>query len=477
MADALYQELADRIGNLIRGGTFASGSRLPSVRRLSREQNVSVTTVLEAYGRLEGLGIIESRPRSGYFVCPPKVVNGQLPRPAAAPKRPVAVRSPEIFQAVMEAATDPGIVPFGAAVPGDETIPAKRLTSIASSLARRLGPGVYQYSMVPGRHELRAAVSRRLLSAGVQVTPDEIIATQGASEALALALRATTRRGDVIAVEAPTYFGILHLARDMGLEVLEVPMDASEGMDLNALEELSGRHPIKACVVQPVFQNPVGSRMSDTAKQRLAEIARQRDFAIIEDDLYGELGHSGTRPMAVAHYDTDGRVLLCGSVSKCIAPGLRIGWIVPGRYLDQVKRLKTTHSLANPTLSELVVAEYFRSGAAERQLRRISSLFAAQCARMREAVLREFPEGTRVNQPRGGFVIWVEMPEGYDAEKLAAEALQQGIGLIPGTIFSASCRLQNCLRLSCGSRWDERSEHAVRTLGRLASHCRVDDPA
>lgn len=468
----IYQELADRFGELIRMGTFPPGSRLPSVRRLAREQHVSITTVLESYGLLEDRGMIESRPRSGYFVRPPQVTDGQLPRPARAPKRPVVVRSPEILQAVMEAACDPAMVPFGAAVPGRDAIPAKSLNAIANAMIRRHGADVYQYSMAPGRHELRAAVSRRLLAAGVRASPEEIVATQGASEALALALRATSRPGNIIAVESPTYFGILHLARDLGLEVLEVPMDVRDGIDLDVLDALTGQHKVAACVVQPVYQNPVGSCMPDSSKSRLAEIARRRDFAIIEDDLYGELSHSGQRSKAVAHYDTDGRVLMCGSVSKSIAPGLRIGWIRAGRYIDQVRKLKTTHSLSNPTLQELIVADFLKSGAAERQWRRISQLFAEQCMRMREAVLREFPAGTRVNQPQGGFVLWVELPEGSDSEKLASLALERGIGIIPGSVFSASCRLKRCLRLSCGAGFDERAAKAIRTLGKLAQKCR-----
>jgi DNA-binding transcriptional MocR family regulator len=473
-ATPLYQELADRIGDLIRGGTFPPGSRLPSVRRTGREQRVSITTALEAYALLEDRGLVEARPRSGYFVRPPQVTNGELPRPARAIKRPVLVRSPEILQAVMEAASDPAMVPFGAAVPGPDAIPGKQLHAITHAMIRRHGAGVYQYSMSPGRHELRAAVSRRLLAAGVKASPEEIVVSQGASEALALALRVTARRGDIIAVESPTYFGILHLARDLGLEVLEVPMDMRDGMDLDVLEALTAKHRIAACVVQPVFQNPVGSCMPNASKLRLAEMARRRDFAIIEDDLYGELSHSGSRSMAVAHFDADGRVLLCGSVSKSIAPGLRIGWIRAGRYHDEVKKLKSTHSLANSTLNELVVAEFLKSGAAERQYRRVSRLFAEQSLRMREAILREFPPGTRVNQPQGGFVLWVELPDGSDSETLASLALERGIGLIPGTVFSASCRLKRCLRLSCGAKWDERAAKAIRILGQLAAKCRED---
>lgn len=464
----LYHELAERMDNLIRKGTFSSGSRLPSVRSMSREHGVSITTVMEAYGRLENLGLIEPRARSGYFVSAPTIVNGELPRPARTTKSPVAVKCPDIFAAIVQAVADPQIVPFGTAVPGDAIVPGKKIATLSNAICRRMGSAAYRYSMAPGRIELRKAVARRLLTAGVKVTPDDIVTTLGATEALALILRAMTRPGDVVAVEIPTYFGVLHLLKDLGLKVVEVPMNAQEGIDLNALHEITARLPVKACIVQPSFQNPVGSCMSDASKRRLVALAEARDFTIIEDDLYSELGHHGPRPKALKHFDRHDRVILCGSVSKCLAPALRVGWVLPGKWIDEVKRLKTIHYMANATVSELVVAEFFKTGGYDRHLRRIGGLFSKQCAQMREAVLKVFPEGTRVNQPKGGFVLWVEMPTGFDSEDFAAKALGTGISLMPGSFFSATCRMKHCLRLSCGTAFDERAMKAVVTLGKLA---------
>ena len=464
----LYHDLADRIAELIRKGTFVPGSRLPSVRRMSREQGVSVTTVIEAYGRLEDRGAIEPRARSGYYVSAPKVAAWELPRPAKAASKPVAVKCPDIFAAMVEAVADPKVVQFGAAVPGDAIIPGKRLASISNAITRRLGAAAYRYSMTPGRIELRTAVARRMLTAGVKTGPADVITTLGATEALSLALRATTRPGDLVAVEAPTYFGILHLIKDLGLQVVEIPMDSREGIDLDMLDDVSSRLPLKACIVQPSYQNPVGSCMGDDAKRRLVALAASRDFTVIEDDLYGELGHAGPRPRALAHFDRDDRVILCGSVSKCLAPGLRVGWILPGKHIDEVKRLKTIHNLANATVSELVVAEFFNSGGYDRHLRRVRGLYAAQCARVREAILQSFPDGTRVNQPMGGFVLWIEMSPDFDSERFAANALRKGISLMPGSFFTATCRLKHCLRLSCGGACDERALKAIATLGKLA---------
>jgi DNA-binding transcriptional MocR family regulator len=467
----LYQNLAERLATLIAGGTFSAGSRLPSVRRMSREQRVSVTTVLEAYGRLEDQGIIESRPRSGYYVRPPQVLSGELPRAVRRAAKPVAVTHSSIFETVMDAVADTDVVPFGLAVPGDDIMPAAKLASMTNGVIRRHGAAAFRYTMAPGRRELQVALSRRYLSGGIEAPPEWILITQGATEAIALALRATTRPGDLVAVESPTYFGILQLAKDLGLRVLEIPVNATTGLDVAVFKTLLEKFQVAVCIVQPSYQNPVGSCMSDEAKRELVDLANRHDFMIIEDDLYGEISHREGRPTTVSYYDHNHRVIHCSSFSKVLAPGLRVGWVANGKYFDEMKRLKTIHYMANPTVSELVAAEFLEAGGYDRHLRRIRGLFDERCHAMREAVLESFPDGTRVNQPTGGFVLWVEMPEGFDSEEFAVKAIAAGISLVPGTIFTPTCRLRNCFRLSCGSAFDERAAKAVKTLGRLARQC------
>ncbi len=463
----LYQDLADRLASSIRGGTFPPGDRLPSVRRLSREHGVSISTVIEAYARLEGQGLVEARARSGYFakVLPPKL--DRLPRAAAHAPKPVKIECASIFEAVMDAVADPRVVPFGAAVPDDAIIPHARLASLANAVVRRLGAAAFRYNLPPGRRELRTAVAKRLLAAGIQAAPDEILTTQGATEAVSLALRAVTKPGDLVAVETPTFFGLLHLVRDLGLKVLEIPVCPSEGLMVDALKTALAKHRITACLVQPNFQNPLAGLMPPEAKRRLVALAETHDFTLIEDDLYGDLIHHGERPCSLARYDTTGRVIHCGAVSKTLAPGLRVSWIVPGRHYAEVRHLKHVHNPANSTLSELVVAEFFNAGGYDRHLRRVRTLYARQCAEMRRAVIEHIPEA-RVNDPRGGFVLWVEMPAGFDAERFAVRAFEEKISLVPGSIFSPTCGLQHCFRLSCGFAFDERTHAAIRTLGRIA---------
>ena len=467
LAAPLYQELALRLAGMIRAGTFSPGDRLPSVRQASREHQVSITTVMEAYRSLQDQGVIQARQRSGFYVPPPSLDLSRLPLAAKHSTRPVRIEHSAIFQSVMDLAENRNVVPFAAAAPDESIIPSAKLAAITSAVMRKFKADALRYTPPMGRRELRVALSRRLLVAGIKATPDDIITTHGATEALLLALRATTKCGDLVAVETPTYFGILHLVRDLGLRVIEVPVCPRQGMMLDALETALKKHPITACVVQPNFQNPIGSVMSPESKKRLAKLSQCHGFAIIEDDVYGELSHDGGRPSSIALHG--GNVIHCGSISKTIAPGLRVGWIVPGIYQAEVKRLKTIQCPWNTTLSELVVASFLDAGGYDRHLRRIRQLYALQCARTRQAVVQHFPKSCRVNQPAGGFVLWLEMPVGFDSESFTVDAVAKGISLVPGTLFSPSGGLRNCFRLSCGFAFGPRTLEAITTLGKLAS--------
>ena len=280
-----------------------------------------------------------------------------------------------------------------------------------------------------------------------------------------MALAAVTRPGDLVAVETPTFFGILRIIEDLGLRVVEIPLCPSDGMDLDALEEAAAKHPVKACVVQPNFQNPTGSLMTAASRSRLVKLAEKHDFMIVEDDL----AYDGERPPSLLADDRAGRVIHCGGVSKTLAPGLRVGWLVSQNHQARLQSVKNVRFTANPTLSELIVATYLADGGYDRHLRRLRRIYQDQAMQMRESVFAVFPEGTRVNAPLGGFVIWVQLPRSYDAEQLARDAMEEGISLVPGTIFSASGSLKNCLRLSCGFPFTGRTGNALVTLGALCA--------
>jgi DNA-binding transcriptional MocR family regulator len=361
----------------------------------------------------------------------------------------------------------PDVVPLGAAYPGAGNLPIAKLSRTMASVTRTAGARGISYDLPPGSEQLRRQIAKRSLDRGLNLSPDEIITTCGGTEALALCLRAVTKCGDVVAVESPTYFGVLQQIEELGLKALEIPMHPREGMDLDALERALRHRRVAACLAVPNFNNPLGSLMPDANKQHLVEILARRDVPLIEDDINGGLYHSGERPRVVQSYDKDGRVMLCGSFSKTLAPGYRVGWVVPGRYYEKVKALKLTSTLATGSLPQLAIAEFMANGGYDHHLRSLRRNFAAQIRQMSDAVLGAFPPGIKLTRPSGGFVLWVELPRKVSALKLHERALAEKISIAPGPMFSATQGFQNFIRLNCGHPWSHQIERAVGTLGRL----------
>tara|TARA_R110002096_G_scaffold42144_28_gene113854 strand:+ start:2505 stop:3947 length:1443 start_codon:yes stop_codon:yes gene_type:complete len=467
----LYHQVADNLEGLIDGGTFRPGEKIPSVRQLSQDHRISISTVMEAYSLLEDRGRVQGRRRSGYFVLPQMPGNrrDRMPTAARHRNRPVELSCSAIQEAVMAAIEQPEIIPFGAATPGDDACPHHRLASISHAMARKHGPAAFRYTMVPGRKDLRTQIAKRNLIAGVEMKPSDIITTTGAIEAVGLALRAVAEPGDLIVVETPTYFGLLDLVQKLGLRTIETPLNPETGIDLDALAETLKSHRVAACLIQPDFQNPMGSLMPDDHKQKLVSMCAEAGVAIVADEIYSELHFGDKRSPSLKAFDEDGIVLQCSSFTKCLSPGLRVGWIAPGRYYDAVKKLKTSLSTASCTLSEMTAAEFLNSGGFDRQLRRVRALFFSQVQQIRQAIFDAFPEGTRVSAPQGGFILWSELPAGVDAEKLAVDALSENISVVPGSLCSATCQFRNAIRINCGHAWTSRMEQALGVLGHLAS--------
>ena len=281
-------------------------------------------------------------------------------------------------------------------------------------------------------------------------------------------MRVTLRPGDSVAVSSPTYFGILHLIEDMGMRVVEIPSHPDRGMDIDALQLAMRRTKIQGVIAISNFDNPNGALMPYESRVRLAGLLERYDIPLIEDDIYGDLAWDNSRPSPIKALDRAGRVLLCGSISKTIAAGYRVGWIVPGRYAERVERLKFSQSVATSTLEQMAVAEYLSSGAYDRHLRTLRSKLANQVRAFREAIAASFPAGTSVSNPSGGFLLWVELPSSIDALQLQAEAGRRGIAIAPGPIFAAGNRYKSCIRINCGFPWSPAISNAVRTLGELA---------
>ncbi|MGO8999674.1 MAG: PLP-dependent aminotransferase family protein [Polyangiaceae bacterium] len=465
----LYEDLASHLAGLVAKGTLRPGDRLPSVRQLSLQRSVSVSTVLQAYLLLENRGVVETRPQSGHYVRVPRGAPVLEPRPPRLSSQATRVTVSDLVARVYGAARDPKIVPLGAATLSPLLLPTEKLNRTMSAVAREAGGAGVAYDVPPGCLALRKQIAKRAADWGVALRPDDIVTTVGAMEALHLCLRAVARAGDTIAIESPGYYGLLQLVEGLGMRALEIPANPGTGLDLDILEQALKRHRVKACLAVTNFSNPVGALMPDASKRALVEMLGRRDIPLIEDDIYGDLYFGDVRPRPAKAFDEEGLVLLCSSFSKTIAPGYRVGYVAAGRFRERVERLKFAQTVATATLPQMAVADFLANGGYERHLRRLRRNLESQVARVSASIAERFPTGTRISRPSGGFVLWIELPAGKSALELHARALDEGISIAPGPIFSAKQRFLNCFRVSCGFPWSDVLDRSIGTLGRIAN--------
>ena len=462
----LYERFANELEERILEGTFPEGGRIPALRESAAQRGLSLSTVLQAYRLLETRGIIEARPQSGYYVTarPRKMPLSIDPTPP--PEDPAHVSIDDLWLRLARAKHDPDFAQFGAAVPDPDLLPMARLNRLMAELARE-GRFSEDTSTIPeGCEDLRVQVAQRVFGYGCDVGPDDIVITAGCSEAMSLCLQAVCSPGDTVAIESPAYFGLLLLLESLHLKALEIPTNPGTGLSLDALEFALENHPVTAVVAMPNFNNPLGSCMPDSAKVDLASMLARKDIPLVENDIYGELYFSERRPGLVKACDSDGRVLLCSSFSKDISPGYRIGWVAPGRYLDRVRKFKMAYSNGTSVLPQLTIARYLETGGYDQHLRKIRKAYAQKSLGMSRAIEEYFPEGTRIAEPLGGYMIWVKLPGGLDSMVLYREAVKSRITIAPGCMFSPSGKFRDYVRLNAAA-WSERTEKDLARLGRL----------
>lgn len=462
-----YQELASQTEQLIADGVLRAGDRLPSVRQACRIHTVSPITVTQAYYLLESRGLIEARPKSGYFVR--ARLGRNLPEPEMS--HPVGGStqlqvSDFIFQ-ILDSVRDPAVVPLGSSFPSPYLYPLDKLGRFLANAARRFDPLATVTDLPPGNEELRRQLALRYLAQGATVSPQEIIVTSGAMEGLNLCLQAVTHPGDLIAIESPTFYAGLQASERLGLKVIEIPSHPREGVSLSALEAALRQHPIKACLLMLNFANPTGSLVADERKQALLELLRRHDVPLIEDDVYAELYFGPQAPRCSKADDASGLVMHVSSFSKCLAPGYRLGWVAAGRYAERIRRLKLSTSLATTIPVQIALADYLKQGGYENHLRHLRQALARQEAELVQSVEQHFPAGTRLARPQGGYFLWLELPRQVDTLLLHRQALELGISIAPGPIFSAQREFGHYLRLNFGHPDSPRRQAAMATLGEL----------
>ncbi|MEQ1585484.1 MAG: PLP-dependent aminotransferase family protein [Cyclobacteriaceae bacterium] len=464
--DHKYVVVADRIETLIEKKALKVGDKLLSVRALSREQGISVSTAFQAYYFLESKGLIEARPQSGYYVKFSPQHTFAMPACCEPSDEALPVSIDEMISSVYHDLRSPKLTSFSLSAPHPSLLPSAKLNKSVMHSLRNSPDHCLNYEHIQGNESLRKQIARLSFNWGGTLSEDDVVVTAGCMEALSFCLRAVTKPGDAVATESPTFYGIFRVMQSLGLKVVEVPTDPVTGVDINYLAQAIPRFNIKACLFVCNFNNPIGSCVPDDKKKELVEMLARKEIPLIEDDIYGEMYFGKSRPKTCKTYDKKGLVLHCGSFSKSLAPGYRIGWTSPGRFKNEVIQLKRMNNISTNTLAQAAIAHFLQNGRYELHLRHLRKALHTQCLRYLQAVTEFFPQDTRITRPEGGFVLWVEMQHG-DGYKLHKRALKHQIGIAPGQIFSSQGQFHNYFRLSYGLPWSDTVESGLKTLGQL----------
>jgi DNA-binding transcriptional MocR family regulator len=467
--DHLYMQVAEGLEKMITDDILKIGDKLPSVRLLSEEYGISMGTAFQAYYHLEGKGLIESRPKSGYYVRFSQRRFPDMPKTVYPEPLSHDVSVKEMISSIYSDITlnTNKVINLALAVPDPSLVPSAKLNKSMMHALRHTKDHGINYENPQGNIDLRKQIARLAFNWGGKVKPDDVVITSGCLEAITICLKAVTNHGDTVAVESPNYFGIFQAIESLGLKVVEISSDPVTGLDLDCLQTTLKTSTVKACVVIPNFNNPLGSCMPDENKKKLVEIITKQNIPLIEDDIYGELYFGRNRPRTCKYYDRNHLVMHCSSLSKSLAPGYRIGWIIAGKFIEEVRQAKRMQNISCPTLTQAAIAHFLQIGRYEYHLKTLRKALHVQCLKYMQAIIQYFPADTKLSRPNGGFVLWVELNKKVDTFKLRTEAMKHNISIIPGKIFSNSCNYSNCLRISFGKSWSDDIDYGLMTVGKL----------
>lgn len=465
--DHLYLQVAGGIEKMIGEETLKIGDKLPSVRVLSEEYGISLGTAFQAYYHLEAKGLVEARPKSGYYVRFNVRRMPGLPQMAVPVSEATEVSIQDMISAVFKDIPSDELINFSISAPPLELLPAAKLNKMLVHAMRVSRHHGLSYEDTMGNVELRRQLVKLAFNWGGKFSESDVVVTAGCLEALVMSLRAVTKPGDTVVIEDPTYFGIIQLIESMGLKALAIPTDPVTGLDPERLAAAIRKFPIRACVLVPSFSNPLGGCMPDEKKRVLVELITRHRIPLIEDDIYGEMYFGRYRPKTCKSFDKEGWVLYCSSFSKSLAPGYRVGWVIPGRFKNDLRRIKTVYTITGTSITQAAIAHFLSLGRYEYHLKKLRRALHTQCVRYVQGIIQYFPEGTKVSRPQGGLVLWVELDKKVNAYRLYNEAIRHHISVAPGQVFSVSKQFGNCLRISYARPWDEEVEEGLKTVGRL----------
>ena len=460
-----YQKLVQQITDQIALGVWQPGDRLPSLREQAASSGMSLMTVSHAYQTLESQGAIVARPQSGYYVAPGTVA--RAPQPAEQVRRDEQVDINTYIFDVLQASTDASVLPFGSAFPDPRLFPLAQLNRSLANVSRSANAMSVIENLPPGNEALRHAIARRYAQQGMNVSPDEIVITAGALEALNLSLQAVTEPGDWVIVENPCFYGALQALERLRLKALSVATDAEEGIDLDALAQALNDYPVKACWLMTNAQNPLGFTLSPEKKQRLVALLAQHQVTLIEDDVYSELYYGRDKPLPARAWDEQGTTLHCSSFSKCLVAGFRIGWVAAGKHARRIQQLQLMSTLSTSSPMQMALVDYLATRRYDTHLRRLRRTLAERKQQAWQSLSRHFPAGVKIHRSESGYFLWVELPAAVDAGELGEQALRHGISIAPGRMFSTSSAWRNFFRFNASWAWGDREEQAIVTLAKL----------
>jgi len=439
-----YEYVAQQLREQIHTGQLRCGDPLPSLRSQSERLAVSKNTVIHAYQQLEAEGLIEPRARQGFFI------SHKSPAPAVS-ATPRPVRLGALALNVIRAASREDLQPLGSADP-DTRFPARaQLYKIMARHARRRAyfmPAISHYQPPPGDNLLRSRLAQHISETALSCQPQELIICNGVQEGISLSLRALAQPGDIIAVESPSFYGTLQCIEALGLKVLEIPSLPGEGIDQNRLAAALKAWPIKALLLNPNINNPLGFQMSAQAQRNLMQLTAPYQLPIIEDDVFGELHYQSHRAPPLKAMDTDGRVILCSSFSKSLDSDLRLGWLIAGRYYEELNYLKYVTTLASSGLIQEACAEFMAERRFPRHLRRIRRTYKQRGELYAEDMHRYMPADVTYSQPEGAYLSWLELPPHCSGDAVYQRALAENIAITPGSLFSTGGEYSHCIRLN-----------------------------
>jgi DNA-binding transcriptional MocR family regulator len=466
-SEFLYEKIVRQISEALDEGVIVREEKLPSLRLMSRRYHCSLSVVMQAYEVLEAQGRIYSVEKSGFFAA--DCLSAPLPTPE---KEPFSLKSREakpvsILGRIVEASNDHSTIPLGAGLPDSSYLPLPALKREFHTLLKEQPECLIEYTDELGDPGLRKEIAKIMKLRGVIVNPEEILLTNGCTEALSLAIQSCSSPGDVIVLECPIFMGTIGMLKELKRRIITVPTSPETGMDLGRLEEVLRNEDVKAVVMTALYQNPLGFVMPEEARKQVVELVEHFETVLIEDDVYHDCSFHHAQDRCLKSFDSSGGVIYCASFSKTLSPAMRSGWLIGGTYLHRCRNLKMSLTLGNSGLSQKVLARYLATPGYERHLVRLQKTMSRQAREMSVLLHRYLPEGTAISQPKGGYYLWVELPQGNDTLALFEKALDLGISIVPGKAFSPEERYGNCMRITFASPMTPEIEEGVRNLAAL----------